>query len=217
MHIRNTTMEHVDADEVKFAEVSKHPVGIIILYVQAAFGVFLATGLGYFLLPTVIEDTDQAFEIANIFAAVSILLAFIVVVIATIIYKENRLIITDRNITQILQYGIFSRKVSQLNLNNVEDVTAVQNGILPTTFNYGTLKIETAGEQMNFHFTFCPNAGYYAKIILDTREKMLGQTNHNPHIAHATAPTKAEISPQSSAIKDLGSKTIKQAISKTDS
>ena len=200
MHPRKTSIETVDADERKLAEVHKHPIGIILLYIQAAFGVFLASGLGYFLLPTVMEDTDKAFMIGNIFAAISIILAFIVVVIATIIFKENRLIITDRNITQILQYGLFNRKVSQLNVNNVEDVTAQQNGILATTFNYGTLKIETAGEQMNFHYTFCPDVGAYAKIILDAREQMLGQMKSTTNKTTADAET----------IKDIGSETLKQ-------
>lgn len=200
MHPRKTSIETVDADEHKLAEIHKHPIGIILLYIQAAFGVFLASGLGYFLLPTVMEDTDRAFMYGNIFAGISIVLAFIVVVIATIIFKENRLIITDRNITQILQYGLFNRKVSQLNVNNVEDVTAQQNGILATTFNYGTLKIETAGEQMNFHYTFCPDVGGYAKIILDAREQMLGQMKAPSNVAVTDPET----------IKDIGAETLKQ-------
>jgi hypothetical protein len=40
-------------------------------------------------------------------------------------------------------------------------------------FNYGTLKIETAGEQANFHFNMCPNPNYYAKLILEVREDLI--------------------------------------------
>src|SRR5690606_6628901 len=132
-------------------------------------------GLAYFLLPSVMEDTDTAFVIANIFALIAVILAIVVVSLASLVYSQNRLIITDRNITQILQYGLFSRKVSQLNMMNVEDVTSEQKGMFSTIFGYGVLKIETAGEQVNFHFTYCPRPGYYAKVILNAREKMLGQ------------------------------------------
>ena len=52
---------------------------------------------------------------------------------------------------------------------NIEDVTASQTGILPTIFNYGTLHIETAGEQNNFIFLYCPNPNAYAKALLDAR------------------------------------------------
>ncbi|MCA9324244.1 PH domain-containing protein [Candidatus Saccharibacteria bacterium] len=215
MHPRPTTIETVDADEVKLAEVFKHPIGIILLYIQAAVGMVVAIGMAYFLLPIVLEDTDTAFFIGNVFAAVSVVLAFLVILIASFIYRQNRIIITDRNITQILQYGLFNRKVSQLNMHNVEDVTAVQNGVLPTMLNYGTLKVETAGEQVNFVFPFCPEVGKYAKIILDSREKVLGQMNHEDLVArHGSNTAPAAKTPQKStvaAIKDLGAETVKQA------
>lgn len=171
----NNTMEVVDVDESKLCEVAKHPFGIIVFYIQVFIGVFIALGLTFFLLPSVIEDTDRAFSIAIIVSLVAVVLATMMVAIATMVYRQNRLIVTNRNITQILQYGLFNRKVSQLNLVNVEDVTSVHNGIFANIFGYGVLKIETAGEQANFHFTYCPRASYYAKVILNAREKILGQ------------------------------------------
>ena len=170
-----SSIDETDADELKLGEVSKHPFGIIILYIQAAVGVIFGLGMAYFLLPAVLEDTRSAFLIANVFAGFVMILAILIVSFASIVYSQNRLIITDRNITQILQYGLFGRKVSQLNLMNVEDVTSEQKGFFSTIFGYGVLKIETAGEQVNFHFTYCPRPGYYAKVILNAREKMLGQ------------------------------------------
>ena len=175
MHRRPNTIERVDPDETKLIEVKKHPFGIIVVYIQTSIAMILAIGLAYFLIPSLFDDTEQAFLIASIFTAIAVVLAGAVLILSTYIYRQNRIIVTDRNITQILQFGLFSRKVSQLNIVNVEDVTSVQNGLLPTLFNYGELKIETAGEQSNFHFTFCPNSGLVAKLILDAREKMLGQ------------------------------------------
>ena len=213
MHKRPNSMEQVDADETKLADTRKHPVGIILLYIQVGIGMIFAIGLAYFLLPLVLEDTDLAFFIGNIFTAIAVVMSFIVLTISTIIYRENRIIVTDRNVTQVLQYGLFSRKVSQLNINNVEDVTALQQGILPTFFNYGTLKIETAGEQVNFHFSFCPNSDYYAKIILDAREKVLGQTTSAVGAQPTEPAPKSEVDnrPSAEAIKDIGAETVKQA------
>jgi len=173
----NHTIEHVDTNELKICEVAKHPFGIILIYVQAGVGIVMALGLAYFLLPSVIQDVDQAFLYANLFAAVAIVFAVVLVVLTSLVYRQNRIIVTDRNITQILQYGLFNRKVSQLNMVNVEDVTSVQKGLFSTMFGFGELKIETAGEQSNFHFTYCPNPGYYAKVILNTREQILGQND----------------------------------------
>lgn len=174
-HPFGNTIDTVDSDENKLCEIAKHPFGIMVFYLQAFIGVFITLGLTFFLIPSVIEDTDKAFSIAIIVSFVVMILAVLMVLIATMVYRQNRLIVTDRNITQILQYGLFNRKVSQLNLVNVEDVTSIQNGIFSNIFGYGILKIETAGEQANFNFTFCPRAGYYAKVILNAREKILGQ------------------------------------------
>lgn len=172
-------IETVDHNEQKLCEIAKHPFGIVVIYIWALLGLVVALGLSYFLLPAVIDDTDKAFLIAHFFALVAITLTIIGITIAAIIYRQNRLIVTDINITQILQYGLFNRKVSQLNLINVEDVTSVQKGILPTLFGFGELKIETAGEQANFHFSYCPKSSYYANVILNAREKILGQ--HHEH------------------------------------
>lgn len=232
-------MEQVDEDETKLYEVYKHSFGIVVVYIQTALGMVLATGLAYFLLPSVIADTERAFLIGSIFAALSVLLAFIVIVLATIVYKQSRLIVTDRNITQVLQYGLFNRKVSQLNMMNVEDVTSTQNGFIATMMNFGTLKIETAGEQSNFNFTYCPNSNYCAKLILDAREKMLGQmdsdriTPRNKKAMKATKKPKPQIrvteSPAINAkvsskkervpysakkVKNIGAEAVGQTLSK---
>ena len=171
----NNIMAAIDADEVKLCEVEKHGFGIFALYFQVILGMIVAAVLPFFLLPALMTDLESALLLASVFAAFVVLFSIIVIGVATFIYKQSRLIVTDRNITQVLQSGLFSRKTSQLNLYSVEDVTAVEDGFISTMFGFGTLTIETAGEQANFKFTYCPRPGYYAKIILDGREKLLGQ------------------------------------------
>ena len=168
-------MARGDADEVKLCEVHKHNFGIVQLYIYIVIGMIVATILSYFLLPSIITNTDDAIFYASVFSAFIVMISFFIILVATYVFRQNRLIVTDRNITQVLQHGLFSRKTSQLNLYNVEDVTATENGFLATFFGFGVLIIETAGEQANFKFTYCPKPDYYAKIILDAREKLLGQ------------------------------------------
>ena len=184
------TIDRIDSDETKLCEVAKHPLGIILFYIQAGVGLFVGVGLAYFLIPSVIADTDQAFVLANLFAVTVLVLTIIVVLLASMVYRQNRLIVTDRNITQILQHGLFNRKVSQLNMVNVEDVTSIQRGLFASIFGYGELKIETAGEQANFHFTYCPKAGYYAKVILNAREKLLGQLDGDASVSPGPTTTR---------------------------
>ncbi len=169
------TIECIDQDETKLLEVHKHIIGLVSIYFQALIGFIAVTILALLVFPALIKDPDTAVSVVVIFVMLMFVFFALVTFLASYIYRQNRIIITDRNITQTLQYGLFSRKVSQLNVVDVEDVTSVQSGFIATMFNYGILKIETAGEQSNFYFDYCPNSGRVAKVVLDAREKMLGQ------------------------------------------
>ncbi|MCA9344118.1 PH domain-containing protein, partial [Candidatus Saccharibacteria bacterium] len=69
----------------------------------------------------------------------------------------------------------FNRKISQLSIGDVQDVTVTQKGVLAHLFNYGTLVIETAGEQQNYLFTYIPDPYKHSKLIVGAHEKNLVQ------------------------------------------
>ncbi len=175
--------------ETQLCSIPKHPAGIIALYVVTGIGFLAGVALILFITPSVLEDTSKVLAVSAIFAVATGLIAIAILLLATMVYYRNRLIVTDRNVTQILQTSLFSKKVSQLNLVNVEDVTSEQNGFFATIFGYGVLKIETAGEQMNFNYTYCPRPNHYAGIILNARERVLGQ------VGKKEKPTKIDLPP----------------------
>ncbi len=170
--VKGMFKDYVDSDEVLLGTIHKHSFGLFIVYAQAIAGVILALGLAFFLLPKVLPS-GAAYSAAVGFSAITVFFAFMIIVVATVIYHQSSIVITDKNITQILQSGLFGRKVSQLTMANVEDVSAKQHGIFATMLDFGELQVETAGEQENFVFNYCPRPGYYAKIILEAREKFM--------------------------------------------
>ncbi len=163
----------VDVDEDLIVEVRRHPFGLITMYTLSLVGLLLAFLFVGFLLPTVIEMTAQVTTLALAFIVVATTLTLLGLFVATYVYRESRLVVTNKNITQTIQYGLFSKKTSQLSMANVEDVTAEQHGLFSSLFNYGTVKIETAGEQANFHFIYAPYPDNVAKDILEAREKYI--------------------------------------------
>ncbi len=173
-------IEAIGADETKLIEVHKHWFGLAIVYFEAAIGFMAGLLLLWFVSPMLFANSDAATRrlylssIAGVVAA----LGWLILIVYTFIYRQNRLIITDKNLTQILQRGLFSRKISELSMANVEDVTANQHGLFASILGYGDLIVETAGEQANFNFSFCPNPNYAGKIVLDGREKFLHEPNH---------------------------------------
>ncbi|HSD55599.1 MAG TPA: PH domain-containing protein, partial [Candidatus Saccharimonadales bacterium] len=142
------------------------------------FGAFIAiavlAALLYVMMPS-IRDTygDSATTVVALGGGILLTGAVLMLFVSTIIYWQNQWVITTDSITQITQNGLFGRHVSQLSMENLEDVTVNQDGILPHMFNYGTLHLETAGERSKFIFPYCPNPNQVAREILDTHEKFL--------------------------------------------
>ena len=194
-------VEQLTAGETLVADIRRHPFGLFLIY----FEVFLAIALATILLAAFIPTIGDILGISNsnagglvvAFIMFILIFALIFVVLATRIYKGNQLIVSDKNVTQVLQIGLFDRKVSELSMANIEDVTAQQKGILPTAFNYGTLKIETAGEQNNFIFVYAPNPNAVAKAILDARLDFLNKKSGPISVPGANPATSASGQPGS--------------------
>lgn len=173
----NETVEQVDSDEKLLAVIKRHPFGIVKMYVTVIVGLVFAGILLAMILPGIIprDENEAIYSVIAILAVTIVGLMVFILFVATIIYFRSKIVVTDKTITQTIQNGLFNRKISQLAVTNIEDVTAQKNGFFPTIFNYGKLLVETAGEQENFHFDYCPNADHYAKLILDARQQYIGQ------------------------------------------
>lgn len=109
----------------------------------------------------------------------STLVASVLFMIIWQIYFSNHLVLTNDMVSQKMQMAIFKHKQSQLGLANIEDVTVTRSGIAQTMMNFGTLTIETAGEQNNFHFRYCPDPERCSKIIMSVRADFLAD---NPDV-----------------------------------
>jgi hypothetical protein len=170
------TIEAVNTDERLLCVVKQHPFGILIVYLVAVIAFTGGIAIASLYLPSVFNDSATVYVIWTLTAFIFGLILVVVLLLATYVYNQSRLTVTDKNVIQILQKSIVERKISHLSLANVEDVTSEQKGVLANTFDYGTLKVETAGEQANFIFTMCPQPHRVAKIILNAKEDFLINT-----------------------------------------
>ncbi len=167
-------VENILPTETKVADVRRHPFGLIIIYAQFIIAMILSIGLIGFFLPSLVgADSEGGNLFIGLLLMVMSVFGLIYLVLATRIYKGNQLIITDMNVTQVHQVGLFNRKVSELTMANIEDVTVNVSGIFGTIFNFGTIVVETAGEQNNFIFNYCPNPNAYAKALQDARSSFM--------------------------------------------
>lgn len=171
-----------DDEEKLIYEIRKHPFGLFIIYATgiAVTLVLAAVMIGLMVLTR--QDSVSTVTIGGSGAVRSLILlggslllalSLIFTFIGAYLYESNVVIVTSDKLTQILYRTIFDRKVSQLSIGDVQDTTVNQRGVFAHLFNYGTLIVETAGEQQNYTFTFVPHPYEASKAIVQAHEENL--------------------------------------------
>lgn len=179
--IDGTLKNFLEPNEQPLAVVHRHIIGIIGLYLGVLAGIAAVVAFFALVTPDLFDNLSNQswrFLLAGIVLALAVLILFLFV--ATYVYRQSRLMITDRNLVQIWQRSLFIRKVSRLSIATVEDVSSDQRGILATIFNYGTLLIQTAGELENFEFKTCPDPNRYAGVIIASRQAYAESLKEKP-------------------------------------
>lgn len=114
------------------------------------------------------ENRKLFFFLENIFIIFTWLLSFLI----WIDYYFDVWIVTDRRIVNIEQKGLFSRAVSELELEKIQDITTDVKGIIPTFFNFGDLQVQTAAEQQRFLFRSIPDPYNVKNLIMNLQKKL---------------------------------------------
>lgn len=168
-----------DANEELVMEIRKHPIGATLIMITGGFVVLATLILTAFIASVDLNAFFNVTSLNGLRAVIVIISLFISIFaiagtfIGLFLYKSNVIYVTSEKIAQILYTSLFNRKISQLSIGDVQDVTVTQNGILAHMFNYGMLVIETAGEQQNYTFTFVPEPYAKSKAIVGTHERNL--------------------------------------------
>ncbi|MFA6973247.1 MAG: PH domain-containing protein [Parcubacteria group bacterium] len=130
---------------------------------------------GYAVLPWLFPALNQpAFQglflfLGNFFAMIIWILFFLV----WIDYYFDVWIITNKRIVDVQQKALFSREVSELELEKIQDITTEVLGVIPTFLNYGDVKIQTAGEQARFAFEEVPDPYAIKDLIMNLQKQQV--------------------------------------------
>lgn len=94
----------------------------------------------------------------------------------------NVYIITDERIIDVDFLSLIYKNISSAKIDNIQDVTAFTGGFLASMVNYGTIKIQTAGEKREFDFEAVPQPAKVTALLNELlleeeREKIEGRVN----------------------------------------
>lgn len=105
--------------------------------------------------------------------------AILIGVVALIVYRGNKLFITNKHAIQLVMKSPVVTSVNMIDLASIEDASFHQSGLLQKIFRYGTLRLSTVGDETTYTFEFCDITPEQLKAIskLITENKKIAKKN----------------------------------------
>lgn len=148
------------------------------------------------LVPVAVYAVAQIAEV-NLFAhpiwgtVAALLLAGYLLIIYCITLTEvtdywlDVWIVTTERIINAEQHGLFNRLVSEVHLEQIQDITSETKGFLETFLTYGDVYVQTAGEKERFRFKNVDNPD---DVKITISELVTTCKNNHHHDPKAIAP-----------------------------
>jgi len=152
---------NLSENEYVISAVRRHPIGL-----------FLPLSLGVLLIAatlTILSDYAATAEMLGIQGQLSEasvvtvpLLLFCALIglgmfVVYYVYVNNKFFLTNESVIQEIQVSLFSRHEQTVSLNNIEDASYTQQGILQQVVNYGSIRLSTEGDETTYRFTYVSN------------------------------------------------------------
>lgn len=163
---------NLEQDEVVLLRVRRH----WFLLAMELTGIVIVTLLPIILYMTILVMFGEKFPFPThhiayfiIFETIWIICCWMALFSVWTNYYLDIWTLTSKRFVAVDQRGFFSRKVASFPLERLQDVITSVHGLLPTLLRYGTIEIQTAGEENNFKAYGIPDPeALKAKILSAT-------------------------------------------------
>src|SRR3972149_5779231 len=149
-----------DPEEEVVLFLRKHPITNIkwmaVSFVMIIFPAFAST------LP-VFDNIPKSFSLLLVLSWYMVTLAYIFESFLNWFFSVN--IVTDERLFDVDFYNLIYRKITDANIDQIQDVTVQIGGGLRTIFNYGDVIIQTASEIPEIEFEAIPMPDRVAKVL----------------------------------------------------
>jgi uncharacterized membrane protein YdbT with pleckstrin-like domain len=88
--------------------------------------------------------------------------------------------VTNKRLIAVDQRGFFSRTMASFRLERMQDISVSVNGILATFLDYGTIEIQTAGEEERFKVTGIPSPADIKALIVNSSDTLMTPSQPKP-------------------------------------
>ena len=183
-----------EADEPVFDFARSYPIAFLptalVFLIIFAFSLF-----AQYIVATsqLIQLTIDQINVGILFLGAFQLLVLVIFLAVVLDFYYDLIIVTDRRLVEVDQEILFFRRISELPLEEIEDVTSLTEGFLSDVFGYGTVQVQTAGTEDKFiaENIFAPRE--VTAIILNLSEQAKKDTPEDSNNRRPTTPTLAVI------------------------
>ncbi|MEP6710285.1 MAG: PH domain-containing protein, partial [Candidatus Saccharibacteria bacterium] len=155
---------NISESEYIISAVHRHLIGLFIPVALATFLVILTLVImiNYPLVVNSLQTSSPGtmFPAYGDVVLVCLLLVMLFVIggyIAVWVYQRNTFFLTNESVIQEIQTSLFTKKEQTVNLNNIEDASFSQKGLIQSFFNYGSIRLSTQGDETTYRFHYVSN------------------------------------------------------------
>lgn len=135
-------------------------------------GIIFLMVISFWLLPMFLAQNSDL----PIFFFVESFLAIVIWIYAFIIWIDfyfDVWIITNERIVNIEQKALFTRTISELKFDKIQDTSVEIKGLIPTVLNFGDVHVQTAGNTERFLFHKVPDPQKIKGLIMNMQTMTL--------------------------------------------
>lgn len=146
------------------------PWAILVLFIVLAPIILFSISLGQ----TNILALSQTIRVSIILGTSAYYLFALAIFLAVWIdFYLDVTIVTEQRLIDIHQDGLFNHRISEQSLLRVQDVSVRVLGPFQTMMQFGTVYVETAGEEQNFVMVNLPKPNLIADKIMDLHHQLV--------------------------------------------
>lgn len=145
--------------EYVISAVRRHLIGLAIpvILTSLLFVIVLGAMLAYSFLADSLQSSNVSVPQTGdilLFGMLILMLIGIGGYIVVWIYINNRFFLTNESVIQEMQTGLFAKREQTVSLENIEDASYHQAGLIQTFFDYGSIRLSTEGDETTYRFRY---------------------------------------------------------------
>lgn len=158
--VRDYPFLNLSEGEFVIMNIQRHPIGLFIPVATSVAVIILLLSVlfSYPMIQASAVGADGAvlpgFDVIALLIIPLCLVIGLFGYIAVWVYLRNQFYLTNESVIQEIQHSLFSKNEQTASLGSIEDVSFVQNGIVQTMFNYGSIRLSTEGDETTYRFHY---------------------------------------------------------------